>query len=325
MKTVFLTGISGLLGTNLAHQLLATGHKVIGLVRKKESYLGLNHPNLTLFEGSLFSDLTQVLKDVQIVVHAAAETRQCLKSYSQYYNINRNATILLYNTALFCNVEHFIYISTANTSGYGSSEQPGDENTPVKSPFDKSLYAKSKLEAERYLLCSANKMKVNILNPTFMIGAWDSKPSSGRIILMGWNKRIAFFPPGGKNFVHVEDVAKAVLRCIDYGKPGEKYIIAGDNLSYHEFFNKVVSISKQKTLLVRIPSSALTAIGYIGDFLRLIGIRTGICVNNMRILSVKNFYSNDKSVRQLGLDYMPADVAITDAINYFKQNHHNFK
>lgn len=319
MKTVFLTGISGLLGTNLAHQLLAAGYKVIGLVRKKESYHGLNHPNLILLEGNLFSDFSEVLQEVDIVIHAAAETRQSLSKYSHYYQINCNATIFLYNTSVHCKVAHFIYISTANTSGYGTKEFPGTENTAVKSPFDQSLYAKSKLEAENYLIDSTHRIKVTILNPTFMIGAWDSKPSSGKIIKMGWKKRVTFYPPGGKNFVHVEDVANAAIQCIDSETTVEKYIISGENLSFKEFFTKVVSIAQQNTLLIPLPRPVMLFVGYIGECMRLIGIETDLCINNMKILCINNFYSNEKSVHHLGLSYRPVDQSISDAIDYFKK------
>jgi len=235
MKTVFITGISGLLGTNLAHSFLEQGYKVTGLVRNKNSYKGNSHPALELVEGSLFGDLSETLRQADIVVHAAAETRQCLSGYEHYYSINRNATVLLYYASVNCNVKHFIYISTANTSGYGTEQEPGAEDTPVKCPFDKSLYAKSKLAAEDFLMGTANKMKVTILNPTFMLGAYDSKPSSGKIILMGWNKRIVAYPPGGKNFVYVKDVAQAALLCIEKGGDREKYLITGENLSYRYF------------------------------------------------------------------------------------------
>ncbi len=320
MKTVFITGTTGLLGTNLVHKLLAEGYGVIGLVRNKSAYRGMEHPNLELIEGTLFSDLTEVLQKVDIVVHAAAETRQSLTRYSQYYNVNRNATVLLYNTSVHCNVGHFIFISSANTSGYGTKENPGVECSPVRSPFDRSLYSRSKVEAENYILNSSNAMKVTVLNPTFMIGAWDSKPSSGKIILMVWKKRIALFPPGGKNFVHVEDVADAVIRCAELGISGEKYIISGENLSYREFFTKVTEIAQQKTLLIQIPKLVMLVLGYLGECIRLAGIETSIGITNMKILCINNFYCNNKSVRDLGLNYREIVLAISDALDYFNKD-----
>jgi len=316
MKTVFLTGISGLLGTNLARDLLNEGYMVRGLVRKISSYKGITRPCLSLIEGDLFSDLTAGMQNVDVVIHAAAETRQDLIRYSDYYKVNCTGTILLYQTAVLCMVKKFIFISTVNTLGYGSKESPGNESLPVKSPFDKSLYAKSKLEAESYLLGCNHATEVMIINPAFIIGGTCLRSGSSKIIFMGWRKRIVFYPPGGKNFVHVGDVAQAVLRCVSKGRNREKYVIAGENLSYREFFRKLKSIARQRTLLVRLPVPVLKVMGYAGDMIRYFGVKSGMSSFNMRILCVENFYSNHKSENELGVKYTPVDSAISDTIRF---------
>lgn len=321
MKTVFVTGITGLLGANLVQSLTEDGFRVIGLVRNKSSYKGSLVPGLTLVEGSLFSDLTGYMKGVDVVVHAAAETRQNLIRYQDYADVNCNGTVMLYLTAVHCQVKKFIFVSSANTLGYGSADAPGNESMPVRSPFDKSFYAKSKIEAENYLLQNRSRTDVVIINPTFMLGALDSKPSSGKIILMGWKKRILFYPPGGKNFVHVQDVATAIRRCMLTGKNGERFIIAGENLTYHEFFRKLNKLTGQKSLMIRIPGLILLMLGGAGDMIRILGIRCGLSSNNMKILCVNNFYSNNKAVEGLGVSFRSADAAITDAIAYFSGHH----
>lgn len=325
MKTVFISGITGLLGANLVHSFLDDGYKVIGLVRKLAAYKGIDHPWLTLVEGDLFSDLTGFMQNVDVVVHAAAETRQNLLKYSEYAKVNYNGTVLLFLMAVHCKVKKFIYISSANTLGYGSMDEPGTESMPARSPFDKSLYAKSKIEAERYLLQHAQQTNVIIINPTFMLGTGDSKPSSGRIVLIGLKKRLIFCPPGGKNFVHVEDVVQSVKKCISLEISGERFIVAGENLCFESFFKKLIRLNNQKTLIIKIPKSFLMILGYAGDLLRLMGIRCSLSSTNMRILCVENFYSNQKSIRELGISYRPVDSAILDAITYFNGEYQQFK
>jgi dihydroflavonol-4-reductase len=316
MKTVFLTGISGLLGTNLAGDLLNKGYVVRGLVRKISSCKGITHPCLSLIEGDLFSDLSMAMQNVDVVIHAAAETRQDLIRYSDYYKVNYTGTVLLYQTAALCGVKRFLFISTVNTLGYGSKENPGDESAPLKSPFDKSLYAKSKLEAESYLLGCNHPTEVIIINPAFIIGGSCPRSGSSKIIFMGWRKRIVFYPPGGKNFVHVQDVAQAVLECISNGRNKERYIIAGENLSYCEFFRRLNNIAHQRALLVRLPVPVWKVLGYAGDFIRHYGVKSCMSSFNMMILCVGNFYSNHKSKNELGMKYSPIESAISDAIEF---------
>jgi dihydroflavonol-4-reductase len=323
MKKVFVTGINGLLGTNVAENLLNNGFLVKGLIRDKAKFEGKIHPNLELHQGNLFDDLTPILKDVDFVIHIAAETNQNLLHYHNYQKINYDATVLLFNTAIYCKVKKFIFVSTANTLGYGSIDDLGNEKKKIKPPFTNSFYAKSKLEAEEYLFKNKDKIEVQIINPTFMIGAYDSKPSSGKIILMSWKKKIIFYPPGGKNFVHVKDVSKGIIACLEKGKNGENFLLANKNLSYLEFFKKLNIIANQNPIMIKVPKQMLITLGYFGDFIRLFKIKTNINSTNMKALCVSNFYSNEKSIKELGINYLHTEVAINDALKYFQSKKKN--
>lgn len=323
MKRIFITGVNGLLGTNLCHELLQQGYFVIGLTRKKQNYKGKEHKHLKLIEGDLFIDFTSLLNKVDVVIHVAATTSQNLLRYSDYKKINCNTTIQLYNAAIICNVKRFIFVSTANTLGYGSFQKPGAENNKMSKLFKQSYYAKSKFEAERYLLKNNHKIKTAIVNPTFMLGAYDTKPSSGKIIYMGWKKKVIFYPPGGKNFVHVKDVANGIIKVLTTNSFGEKYLLANENLSYKDFFNKLNKVTNQLPLMVQIPKFILIMIGYFGDVLRSMGIKTSLSLTNMRTLCINNFFSNTKSVRDLKIEYLPINKAIDDAILYFSKIKNN--
>lgn len=320
MKTVFLTGISGLLGTNLALELLEKGYSVKGLVRDKTRYHGGMHRNLELIESSIFDDLTPFCANCDYLVHAAAETRQDLNRYSAYRKINYEATVHLFRTGVKCRIKKFVFVSTANTLGYGPPEKPGTEQLGMKFPFNASLYARSKCEAEDFLLKNKDQMEVVIVHPTFMLGAFDSKPGSGKIIQMGLKKKVVFYPPGGKNFVHVKDVSEGIIRSFEQGRNGEKYLLANENLSYFEFFQTLMRILGQSALLIKVPGPILIVVGYLGNLFRFFGLKTNLSLVNMKILCVKNFYSNAKSVTGLGIQYRPVEEAIRDAVRYFNRN-----
>ena len=317
MKRIFVTGVNGLLGTNLCQDLLNQGYDVIGLVRNKKSYKGIKHDNLKLIEGQLFDDFSSLFKEIDCVIHIAAITDQSLINYSDYWKINCNATVQLYNTAIQKNVKRFIFVSTANTLGYGSLNDLGTEKSKMNALFEQSLYAKSKFEAENYLLNNKHKIDAIIVNPTFMLGAFDTKPSSGKIILMGWKKKVIFFPPGGKNFVHVNDVSKGIISAITNGVSGEKYLLANENFTYREFFKILNKVTHQKSILIKIPKTLLIVAGFIGNVLRKIKIKNSVSLTNMRILCIENYFSNNKSITHLKITYQPIDKAITDAIDYF--------
>ncbi|AYN02128.1 NAD-dependent epimerase/dehydratase family protein [Chryseobacterium sp. 3008163] len=318
MKKVFVTGATGFLGAHVVIKLLKNGYFVFALVRKKSSYSGEENENLKLIEGDLFSDVSSYLEKVQFVIHIAAETSQNLISYQHYKQINYDATINLFSQVVEKKVEKFLFVSTANTLGFGSLESLGDENSIQKYPFSQSFYAKSKLEAENSLLQNNKTTDVIIINPTFMLGSLDYKPSSGKIIFWVWKKKLIFYPKGGKNFVHVEDVAKGIVNAINKGKNGEKYLLANENLKYRAFFEKVCTAANQKSVVLPIPDFVLFALGLLGDFMRFFKIKTNLSSSNMKALRIDNYYTNQKSVKDLDMTYLPTKRAISDAITFFE-------
>ncbi|KYH05194.1 dihydroflavonol 4-reductase [Chryseobacterium cucumeris] len=320
MKKVCVTGATGLLGTNVILKLLQNGYSVTALVRQKSSWLGEENENLMLVEADLLCDISVYLTDIDCIIHVAAETRQNLIRYDEYRKANYEAVVNLFTHAELMGVKKFLFVSTANTLGFGNTAFLGSEKAPQIYPFTHSLYAQSKLEAEEYLLKNSKNTDVIIVNPTFMIGAYDSKPSSGKIIFWVWKKKLIFYPKGGKNFVHVEDAANGVVNAVEKGKNGEKYLLANENLSYREFFKKVNRITRQNPIMIPIPNKLLSFLGLIGDVLRKFKIKTDLSSSNMKALQISNYYSNQKSIEELGVQYQPIDKAIKDAVQYFIEN-----
>lgn len=322
-KRVFVTGASGLLAINVMEDLLLNNYYVVGLLRNKNKFPLKNHPNLKIIIGDITKPETylEALQQSQIVIHIAAITDQNITDYSIYKKVNVAASKILLENSIEYVIETFINISSANAFGYGSLENPGNETKPIKAPFDKSLYAQSKLEAQNEVLelaYSQNKTKVLNVNPTFMIGEYDTKPSSGRIILSAYHKKIILYPPGGKSFINVKDAAQTITKAIDLGKHGESYLLSGENLSYKAFYQKVTKVLQQKSRFVKIPKPLLIGVGYLGSLARFFGVKTNISVTNLKTLCISNFYSNAKAKTALNHIQHPIENGIEDAIKWFK-------
>jgi len=319
MKKVFVTGANGLLGTNLILKLIEQNYHVKALLRDKNKFISFNHVNLQLVEGDLSdsNNLQTLIAGCDYVVHAAANTRQNLLSLSKYSEANVFGTKNILSACILNQIEKLVYVGTANTYGYGSQDNPGNENTAMKAPFTKSPYAQSKMQALKLVRKFSNQVNVTSISPTFIIGPFDTKPSSGKLILSVLDKGIAFYPPGGKNFIHVNDVVHAIIKAFDVKETGQEFILANENMTYKEFFKKVIHLNQQKTMLIKIPILALRILGIFGNIIRFLGIRTSISFVNTKILSIKNYYSNKKVRDRLELDFTPIQIAIKDALEFF--------
>ncbi|MGK6351544.1 NAD-dependent epimerase/dehydratase family protein [Parapedobacter sp. DT-150] len=317
---VLVTGANGLLATNTILALLARGYGVSGLIRNPNKFLLPPQDGLQLVVGDITDPnaLERAMEHCDYVIHCAATTEQSLLHYEDYHRINVAGTEHVIQAALKHQVKKIVYVSTANTCGYGSLDQLGDETTPMKSPFKQAWYAKSKREGENRILAARGQIDVTVVNPTFMLGPYDGKPSSGAIIRLGYGKRLVFHPPGGKNFVNVADAALGVVNALEQGKNGEVYLLAGENLSYREFFRKLAQQTGSRPVLIALPKALLLPLGYLGDLLRAVGIKTALSATNMKILCVQNYYTNHKAQRELGVTFHPIDQGIASAVDWFK-------
>lgn len=215
-----------------------------------------------------------------------------------------------------------VHASTVNTIGYGSPERYANEAAPMQSPFKGSFYADSKREGERIVLDAAKEGRhVVVVNPGFMLGPCDVKPSSGRMLLAAYRKPLMFTPKGGKAFVHVGDVAQAMVSALTQGVSGCRYIAVNRKacISIKELYCMQASVCGYRQLTVPVPDWLLLAGGRVGDVLRWMGIKTQVSTRNVRQLLVREYYDSSRAVRELGMTETPLSVAIKEFHDWRKK------
>lgn len=320
---VLVTGANGFLANNVIRELEMRDIRVRAMVRPSANPRSFEDLHTEIFVGD-FTDqdsASNAVKDCQVVIHVAADTSQSYGAGNFNIQCNVNGTRVLLDAAVSYNVERFIFVSSANTFAHGTKETPGDERRPARYPFTLSGYTISKLKAQELVLQYAkNGLPAIVVNPAFMIGQYDYKPSSGRIITMMYGKKFIPVPPGGKNFIHVKDAAVAICNAITEGQPGNCYLLANENLTYSEFYKKVQMICGKKQYQVRLKKSMLMVAGYLGEITSYTGLKHELNPFNARILCEGNYFTGAKAVNEIGLPQTSVDMAISDALEWFGRN-----
>ncbi len=320
---VLVTGANGLLASNLVRELLHSGYEVRGMVRENSNLLSLKKVDIELVKGEITNcaDVQKAFSGCEVVIHAAANTGQWPTNYEAYKRTNVDATQLMLDEAVRRSIEKFIFVSSANAFDSGTLEKPSTEES-VFSAKGKSGYMLSKFVAQNLVLDEFRRsgLPVVVVNPTFMLGRYDTKPSSGQIILMAHGKSLMACPPGGKNFVHVADVAKGIVNSITKGKPGECYLLANENLTYRDFFKKMKLVTGFPRKQVQLSRSVVYLAGEMGRLLENIS-RKPAKLNevNAHLLCADNYYLSAKAVCELNLPQTPISQAIEDAVEWFEQ------
>jgi UDP-glucose 4-epimerase len=152
--TVFVTGASGFIGSNLVDRLLADGEKVVGydnLSTGLPEYLARarRHENFTFIEGDLLDlcALTRAMHGAACTVHLAAnaDVRHGLEHPRKDLEQNTIATFNVLEAMRANNVAEIIFSSTGSIYGE-TTVVPTPENAPF--PIQTSLYGASKLAGE---------------------------------------------------------------------------------------------------------------------------------------------------------------------------------
>ena len=320
---VLVTGANGLLGHHVVFELVKRQYDVRVIVRSTEN-IHFDVAKTGVYVGNFtdYENLKQAAAGCDAIIHIAAVTATHLLHYEDYSKINVEGSALVIKVANELNINRIVYVSSANTIGFGTEQEPADECFNIQFPFTESYYAQSKVASEQLFVETSKQsnMHVVIINPTFMIGSHDTKPSSGKLMLMGYKKILMLIPKGGKNFVAVRDVAVSVCNALVQGQNGERYLASGINLSFKEFYSLQSQIENYHQLIIELPDFILILTGKAGDLLRKVGIVTEVCSMNLRQLMIKEHYRNSKAKAELNLPETDLKIAIKEAIDWFK-NH----
>jgi dihydroflavonol-4-reductase len=323
MKTL-VTGANGFLASNIIRELQKRGYPVRAMMRKGSDKKSLEGITCEFFYGNIVNpeDVMKAAQGCTYVIHVAANTSQA-SGYDGYIPVNVTGTANVIEAVIRNQCKRLVYISTANTFGQGTKNNPGHEGIPMSPLFKKSAYALSKAKAQELVLeaVKGNKIDAVVINPSFMLGPYDAKPSSGKIIQMYFGKRLAIVPAGGKNFVDVRDVAAGACNALGKGRSGECYLLVNQNLSYPEFVRRLNENNGYKTKTIQLPRFVLYGAGYLGNLLNLLHIPSQLNLTNAKILCTDNYYSAQKSITELDFKQTPIEKSIHDAVDWFREHH----
>ena len=159
-----------------------------------------------------------------------------------------------------------------------------------------------------------------IVCPTYMFGAYDSRPSSGQMILAIAQRKLPGYTGGGNNFVDVEDVTQGMLTAAQIGRQGEAYILGGANYTYQEIFAIIASVVRAPRPFFQIPYPISWIAGLLGElYERATGRNPEINLATVQTGYLRHYYDPSKAIRELGLPQTPIKSAIQRAVLWFQK------
>lgn len=284
---------------------------------------GATNFNEPASESASGGAIERAIESCDAVIHSAGLIHLGWKKVEQSLRVNRDGTsriaeaCLRYQKKLVC-------IGTVDTLAVGSSQVVADEETPLDHAGGKveCAYVISK-RAQANVIRDAVARGLNavLIHPGFMLGPWDWKPSSGRMMLevgTGW-KPIA--PSGGGSLCDSRDVAAGAIAAIEADcMPGREYILAGYNWTYEHLWREMAKrMGTRPPIRAAGPGLEFLA-GLAGDFWgRITGNEPDFNSAGVAMSGQYHWYSSDRARRELGYQNRDPEQTLDDAADWIQQ------
>lgn len=321
MARVAITGASGLLGGNLAAELVAAGHEVVATKRGATKLGHLDDLPIVWRDADLgnVDRLAAAFAGCEAVFHCAAAVSVERDVTPEMRDTNVTGTERVIEACRKANVKRLVHTSSVVAIGLTTNGQPCDETAEWN--FDREglldAYALTKHQAE--LVVQAAAIDSVIVNPTYMIGPRDARPSSGKLVVKLAKKQVPGWTPGYNNFVDVRDVARGMIAAWQRGKRGERYILGGHDMTYGDFFATVARVAGVKPPRFKIPYRIARLVGRAGDFIESRGKEPLTNSTQIQYAYTDKFrFTCAKAQRELGYTYGPLEPAVRDALDWFR-------
>ena len=324
---IFITGATGYIGTSLVHKLADEGHELNLLVRSKNNSGHLKRKGVTLYYGDILNKyaLDLAMQGCCQVYHLAALAKVWIKNPNNYFDINLLGTKNVLEAARKNGIQKMVFCSTAGVYGASLKQEITEES--LRTYDFSNEYESSKALAESlvkdYII--KNKMHIVIASPTRVYGPSRFHPPTlvNLMISKYLEGKWKVLPGNGRtagNYVYIDDVVQGMVLCMENGRNGNTYLLAGENHSMRSFFNTLAHISGKYHVLYKIPLWLVNIAAYVQFSLaELFSIEPSFTHKWLSKTRYDWKVAGKKAVQSLGLRQTTLEDGLKKTVNWLRK------
>jgi dihydroflavonol-4-reductase len=322
-KRVVVTGASGHIGYHVAAQLLELGVDVSVLIRKENTNISLlKNKGAISFIVDLLNPPSYAahFKSIDAVFHIASENTTDTSDEERVIRNTFHLTKAVIDTAVQQHVPTIIYTSSVVVLGR-SSDPDILLNESHKASVLESPYVKGKFLAEEYCnnIIAEGHADIRRLYPSWVVGRHDPRLTPPHKVIKGYLEKGQFFYfHGGISVASVEEVARAHINAWLIGGKNEKYVVAGNNVTFKEFYTAVSKQSKHRSPFVFLPKWII----YWGSLAAkgILGRKSPVDPRYIRsVVGNCSWYDSGKAISKLNYSIPSIDMMISDAVTELRR------
>ena len=324
MARKLILGGNGFIGSAIMRGLLDDGEEVRCLVHNPANTTNLEGYDVDVVQGDICDgdSIRRAVRGCDTVYFTSAHFSHYNPQPRRAYEVNVGGTRTTLQVLLEEGVEKVVYTSTNNAvGGYGAT--PVDEEAEFNYWQTGDHYSQSKFLAEvEALRFVVRGLPVVIVNPTYVIGTNDARPTgSGQLLIDVATGRGSITMKGHLNIVDVEDVARGQILAAAKGRIGERYLLGNTNITIPDFQALIADIAGVARPRVTAPYPLALGIAYASEgWARLSGRQPFQTVAAIRIGRLGESYDSTKAVTELGLPQTPIEISVRRALDWFGEH-----
>jgi len=320
----FITGATGFVGSHVARALAAEGADLRLLARPTSRRENIADLRADVVMGDLREpdSLKKAMSGCDFVFHVAADYRLWVRDPEEMYRANVEGTRAIIAAAQLSGVKRVVYTSSVATMGFTAEGRIVTEDTPVSIADMVGHYKRSKFMAEEIALEAGRKgANVVVVNPTTPIGEYDIKPTpTGRIVVDFLKRKFPAYVDTGLNVADVKEVARGHVLAMEKARPGERYILGGENLTLKQILDKLALLTGLPSPRTKVPHGVAMGFAVFDQFFTgvVMGKEPRATVDAVKMGRKKMFATSAKAERELGYRVMPVEDALRRAVEWFQ-------
>ncbi len=322
---IVVTGATGLLGNNVVRTALESGIEVLAVARSavgSRCFEGLSQSTILETVDADVTDWNKLSEGcrgpIDGVIHCAAQIHIGWRNRDESLRINFDGTANAIRLATH-HACRFIHVSTVNALAIGSASNPADEQTagdgqiPCTYVFSKRA---AETEAKRAIESGLDGV---IVYPGFMLGPWDWKPSSGRMLVELSHGSPPLAPAGGCSVCDPRDVAAGILNALTRAPSGARYVLAGTNWTYFHLWSEIAARFGVRKPWIAMRPPGRWLIGSVGDLLANVLPNEPVFNSAaVRMSAQYHWYSSQLAEKEIGYTPRSPEESLDDAIAWFR-------
>ncbi len=323
---ILVTGASGFVGRQLVAALSERrpGDSISVLLIPGEAVPQAFTGKVLVERGDLREpeSIRKAIRGKDLVFHLAGFISYWVLDAETLRAVNVEGVRAIVDACLEFGVKRLVHVSSVGAIGFDPRGLPVGEDKAFNWP-DNFHYMTTKRDGQRIVEQAAREKGLDavIVNPASIMGPGDPAPGSAHNRLYGNMYRLPFFIGtfgGGLAIVDVRDLVETILAAAERGRAGEAYLSVGANVPYKEVLSLMARHAGKKFLPLVIPSFVLAMAGWLAELISRLTRRRPLLTRAYgRLSGWTAYYSNRKSIDELGISYRPLDHTVRDGCAYY--------